>query len=158
VNRRITPPCCWRYTPVHCKTIDGWYACCCHLPPSTLTARPAHSLHAGRFAPQGARANDGTIYLQIFPTLFCLILSLFCVFVASKCTAADYSALEPSRPQARRLELGTVAGGDCLASMHAAAAAVATQQIGALFEERHDFSFLFDSILFWFEINREFCS
>jgi hypothetical protein len=58
------------------------------------------------------------------------------------------------------LELGTVAAGKGkgLASAHAAIAAVASRQIGALFEEFYDCSFLCGSMLVSFEIKSKFFS
>jgi hypothetical protein len=58
------------------------------------------------------------------------------------------------------LELGTVATGKGkgLASAHAAVAAVASRQIGALFEEFYDCSFLCGSILVSFEMKSKFFS
>jgi hypothetical protein len=58
------------------------------------------------------------------------------------------------------LELGTVAAGKGkgLASAHAAVAAVASRQIGSIFEEFYDSSFLCGSMLVSFEIKSKFFS
>jgi hypothetical protein len=56
------------------------------------------------------------------------------------------------------LELGTVAAGKGLGSVHAAVAAVASRQIGALFEGFYGCSFLFGSMLVSFEIKGKFFS